>query len=108
MSKILYLPILEPGANHATAVRCKRGLLDALRAAGHEVAQVDYLDMSREALFSLMADFISSSRPDIVLTQLHGADIFTVEQIRAWRALHPAMLWINWSGDSWAHSLIAQ
>lgn len=108
MSKILYLPILEPGANHDTAVRCKRGLLDALRAAGHEMAQIDYLDMPRPELFALMNTLIRTQTPDIILTQLHGADIFTPEQIREWRALAPDMLWINWSGDSWAHSLTAQ
>lgn len=108
MAKILYLPILEPGANHDTAVRCKRGLLNALRDAGHEVAQIDYLDMPRPELFAVINTLIRVQTPDIILTQLHGADIFTVEQIREWRTIAPDMLWINWSGDSWTHSLIAQ
>lgn len=104
---ILYLPIFEPGANHATAVKYKRGLHDALLRAGHTVIEVDYCAYPHDTFYADMAELIETVEPDLVLSQFHGADWLTPDQIRALRNQRPAMQWINWSGDSWLHSLTA-
>lgn len=104
---VLYLPILEPGTVHDTAATHKRGLFDALARAGHTVAQYDYLDRPADVRPTELADLIQRFEPDILLSQFHGANILTPAQIRDLRALRPAMRWVNWSGDSWNHSLIA-
>lgn len=106
--RILYLPIIEPGAHHDTALRNKRGLLDALRGRG-DVVQVDYLELHAVGkLYEHIENILLHWPPDLLISQLHGADIFTVEQIRSLRRLAPAMQWVNWAGDSWPHSLVAQ
>lgn len=106
--KILYLPILEMGTFHANAVAYKRGLYTALAVAGHQVTEYDYLDRSRDQIAPEMAWLITVQQPDLLISQLHGADILSPDEIRQLRALYPAMKWVNWSADSWAHSLTAQ
>lgn len=105
---ILYLPIIEPGANHATALLNKRGLYNALVKQGHQVIQLDYLARNRANLYSEVEFLIETFAPDIVLTQLHGADIFTPAQVVSLRMTRPEALWLNWSGDSHRHSLLGE
>lgn len=107
--KILYAPILESGANHQTAVDNKRGLYNALVKAGHWVTQYDYLDRPRgDALFQELKGLFEIFRPDLVLTQLHGADVITDSTVGTLRGMYPDVRWINWSGDSHRHSLLGQ
>ena len=102
--KILYLPIIEPGAFHDVALRNKRGLLDALGAAGHHLRQVDYL-AHREVIYDRLVAEINLCPPDLLLTQLHGHDVITSAMFDDLREFRPHMQIVNWSGDSWAHSL---
>jgi len=40
-----------------------------------------------------------------MLTQLHGTDRLAADDFYAIRTLHPSLRIVNWSGDSWLHSL---
>jgi hypothetical protein len=105
--KVLYLPIIEPGANHDTAVVNKRGLFDALVAYGCEVYEFDYLanvDGLEDKLQAICAGF----QPDLLLTQLHGHEPLTVGMMQRLRDAYPVMRVVNWSGDSWRHSLVGE
>lgn len=105
--RVLYLPIMEPGANHDTAIVNKRGLFDALIAYGCEVYQFDYLahiDGLEDTLQAICADF----QPALLLTQLHGHEPLTVGMMQRLRDAYPAMRVVNWSGDSWRHSLVGE
>lgn len=106
--KILYLPIMEQGSVHDVQFAQKRGLYTALAKAGHSVVELDYLDCPPDALFPYMQQLDGLFDFDLILSQLHGANILTPEQIRDFRSIRPYLLWLNWSGDSWAHSLTAQ
>lgn len=103
--KILYLPVIEPGANHETALTNKRGLYDALYSAGHTVKQLDYLDVPVRELYSTVRRVIDSISPDLLLTQLHGVDRLCVEDMKKICIAYPSLKIVNWSGDSWSHSL---
>lgn len=106
--KILYLPILEPGAFHARAVANKRGLYTALAKAGHQVTEYDYLDGPRGSeLAGRLAMLYKAFSPDLVISQLHGADVVTAEMIDYAKSVH-GVQWINWSGDSHRHSLLGE
>src|SRR3990167_2981346 len=109
--KILYLPIMETGSVHDIAFAQKRGLYTALAKAGHSVVEYDYLNwcsrewFGTEILMSLLGHF----DPDLIISQFHGPDILTPERIHELKnSYNPNMRWVNWSGDSWAHSLTAQ
>lgn len=102
---ILYLPIIEPGDNHAVALANKRGLYDALLAAGHAVYQWDYLDTPHDQMEAKLAELVVELSPDLLLTQIHGADCFSPQSLAALRSQFPNMRIVNWSGDSWLHSL---
>lgn len=105
MTKILYLPIFEPGGVHDIAVLNKRGLYNALVKRGCEVVEYDYLASDNlEQVDWLIQDI----QPDLLLTQLHGHEPVTVEIMQRWRALWPAMRVVNWSGDSWRHGLVGE
>jgi len=104
--KTLYLPIIEPGAHHATALEQKHGLFDALRLYG-DVLQWDYLANDAETRFEGLIIRLDSFQPDLVFTQFHAADVITPDQLRDLRQRYPHILWVNWSGDSWAWSLTA-
>lgn len=109
--RILYMPIFEGGSVHDTQFAQKRGLYTALARAGHSVVEVDYLDYITNwsfPLYGLIAELIDGFEFDLVFTQFHGANILTVDEIRDLRRARTAMRWVNWSGDSWAHSLTAQ
>lgn len=105
--RVLYCPIFEGGSVHEIAVTHKRGLHDALQAAGHAVLEWDYLANDRETLYDGFVNRLVNFAPDVVLTQFHGPDHLTPEQVTRLRAHQPNARWVNWSGDSWNHSLIA-
>lgn len=106
--RILYLPIFEGGSVHDTQVDNKRGLYNALWDAGHTVFEVDYLKHhAAEILYDELVRLLTDAPRDLVISQFHGANILTPDEIRWLRAINPDMLWVNWSGDSWAHSLTA-
>lgn len=105
--RILYLPIFEPGQFHDVAVLNKRGLHDALAADGHTVWEVDYL-AEGASLESRIVGILDVFQPDLMLTQLHGHEPLTVDMMRKFRFLCPAMRVVNWSGDSWRHSLVGE
>lgn len=105
--KILYLPIFEPGAFHDTAVTNKRGLYTALVKAGHQVTEFDYLAHVGSGLESDLVHLVDIQKPDVLLTQLHGAEPITPAMLR-WLRSHRAMKVINWSGDSHRHSLLGE
>lgn len=102
--RILYLPIIEPGDNHETALLNKRGLRDALSAYG-DVRQLDYLAIDQAELYRAVRVAIDDFQPSLLLTQLHGVDRLTPDNLRAIRADYPTLRIVNWSGDSWSHGL---
>jgi len=104
--KILYLPIIEPGDNHDTALINKRGLFNAFSKYG-ETRQLDYLAVPVEDLFSGLMALLDDFQPDILFTQLHGADRLTPDDFRVFRERFPKLICANWSGDSWNHSLVS-
>lgn len=105
--KILYMPIFEGGSVHATAIACKRGLYTALAKAGHQVTEFDYLAHA-DTIESDMLDLLRLHEPDMLLTQLHGANVLLPDFLGALKGSYPDMFLVNWSGDSWLHSLTAQ
>lgn len=98
--RILYLPIIEPGAKHEIALACKHGLRDALAQYG-DVKQIDYMALPMDEVRSQIVDFA----PDILFTQLHGPDHLTAADLRAIRAQFPQVRIVNWNGDYHPHSL---
>lgn len=107
VNKILYLPIFEPGGIHEIAVRNKRGLFDALINRGCQVFEFDYLACT-EGLATRGREIIEGFQPDLLLTQLHGHEPVTVDMMQHWRQIRPEMHVVNWSGDSWRHSLVGE
>jgi predicted O-methyltransferase YrrM len=101
---ILYLPIIEPGAFHGTAFMNKRGLYDALSERA-DVHQIDYLAIPQEHIEMAISSAIDTFRPTMLLTQLHGADRITPDMLAKFHERVPLV--VNWSGDSWNHSLIS-
>lgn len=102
--RTLYAPIFEGGSVHATAVRYKRGLYNALAAFG-PVCEFDYLANDPATVYQGFVNRIYQFQPTLMLTQFHGANILSPDEIRSLRALKPDMKWLNWSGDSWSHGL---
>ena len=99
--RVLYLPIYE---KHAVQHEQKRGLREALQKQC-TVIEVDYLntpDVSKA-----VSDHIQVFRPQIILTQFHGADELTVSLLRQFRQEYPQALVINWNGDYWPRGLVA-
>lgn len=84
----------------------KRGLLDALSRRG-EVRQLDYLAIPVDELFVAVVAAVDEFQPTVLLTQLHGSDRLTAENLRDIRTLYPSLIICNWSGDSWLHGLTA-
>lgn len=105
--RILYCPIFEGGEIHETALTHKRGLFNSLSQRAH-VWEFDYLANDVDTLYQGFVNRINTFQPDMILTQFHAADLLSPEQIRDLRAMRPEMLFCNWSGDSWAHSLTAE
>lgn len=106
MTRTLYCPIFESGVVHPVAVKYKRGLYNALCAYG-PVLEFDYLANDDATRYDGFVQRINEFQPDLMVTQFHGANILSPEQIRELRALRPEMIICNWSGDSHNHGLIA-
>lgn len=106
MTRTLLAQIIEPGTHHDTALRCKRGLATALMSYG-PVLEFDYLANDDATRYDGFVQRINEFQPDLMVTQFHGANILSPEQIRELRALKPDMIICNWSGDSWSHGLTA-
>lgn len=102
--RILYLPIIEPGVHHDVALKNKRGLRVALEKYG-PVTQLDYLAVPQTDLFGIMSAMLTDGEYGMLLMQLHGADRLTADNLCAIRERHPNLKIVNWSGDSWLHSL---
>lgn len=101
--RILYLPIYEPG--HAIQKQQKRGLRRALQKVGW-VYELDYL--ASRNLDGELLGILERWKPDVLLTQLHGADRITTDLARKIRQRYPKLLWVNWNGDYWPDGLIAE
>lgn len=101
------MPIFEGGSVHETAVACKRGLYTALAKAGHQVTEFDYLDAGSRT-YDYLFKLLEIYEPNLLLTQFHGADRLPPDELETLRKLFYPMYVVNWSGDSWLHSLTAQ
>lgn len=105
--RILYLPIYERG--HTQQKRQKHGLRDALvyphgAYKGALVYEWDYLaspDVNGE-LFGILDSF----KPDMILSQYHGADVITPGILHQVRMRYGNVVMVNWNGDYWPHGLI--
>lgn len=102
--RTLYAPIFEAGTFHDAAVRQKRGLYNALAAQG-AVHEWDYLANDASTRYQGLINRIEQFEPTHILTQFHGADVILPQQIDGLRNRYPGIVWMNWSGDSWAWSL---
>lgn len=102
--RILYLPIIDPGAYHDVAFANKRGLLDALQAVG-DVRMLDYLSLPQGQLFDHLALAVEDFQPTLILTQFQGPDHITPDQLRTVRSFGAPI--VNWNGDYWPHSLVS-
>ncbi len=106
--KVLYLPIIEPGRFHDVALANKRGLFDALVAYGCQVIQLDYLAAPPGDLYAKVVDAIDRAGITLLLTQFHSAEHLTPADLAALREHKPNLRIVNWSGDSWRHSLVSE
>lgn len=102
--RTLYLPIIEPGANHDTALASKHGLRTALSQHG-EVRQFDYMALQRVEVLTRTMRLLEDFCPDLLFLQLHGPDWLTPGDLRFIREEYPDMQIVNWNGDYWPHSL---
>lgn len=101
--RILYLPIMEtnqtPELGPTVQQQQKRGLREALAKVGW-VYEFDYINVPvahlRERLGQVLKDF----QPDILFGQFHGADRVTYDMLHEIRQRYPAMMVINWNGDT--------
>jgi hypothetical protein len=105
--RIIYAPIFEQGSVHDVQFAQKRGLYTAMCKAGHSVIEYDYLSRKIDEVSNELLTLVNLFKPDMILSQLHGGNILTPEQIREIKSTSGAFF-CNWSGDSWAHSLTAQ
>lgn len=99
--RVLYLPIYEPG--HPIQHAQKHGLRDAL-AKRYLVYELDYLASGanlKHDLLRIAHDF----QPNVLLTQLHGADQVTPAMLQEIRVFAPGIVIINWNGDWWEQGL---
>lgn len=99
-TRILYLPIFEPG--NLVHKANKRGLRDALACIGI-VYELDYLNVRFD-----LPDLVSWFKPHLMLTQLHGANEITAAELIEVRNRAPGMVVVNWNGDAHLHSLISE
>ncbi len=105
--KVLYLPIIEPGRFHDVALANKRGLYEALVEYGCPTIQLDYLAIPPDELYSRVLDAIDRAGITLLITQLHSAEHLTSANLAALRVYKPTLRIVNWSGDSWRHSLVS-
>jgi hypothetical protein len=105
--RTLLAQIYEGGQFHDAAITQKRALYNALAERG-PVLDWDYLDNDAATRFQGLVNRIEQFNPDLIFTQLHGADIFTPAQIRDLKERYHGITWVNMSGDSWLHSLTSE
>jgi hypothetical protein len=107
--RTLYLPIYEdlPSLRFRTMAgmtqrRQKRGLQEALASQG-PVRCMDYRRVvKRQGRRGFLARLIQEHKifqPDLVLMQIHGADLLQPEDLAYLRRELPGALWVNWNGD---------
>lgn len=104
--RTLLAQVYEAGRFHANAVTQKTGLRRALEAVG-PLHDFDYLANDRATLFQGFVNRFETFHPDLLLTQFHGADPDILAGVRMLREQYPNTIFVNWSGDSWLHSLTA-
>lgn len=98
--RILYMPIYERG--HAIQKVQKHGLRDALNKIAW-VYEWDY--MASRNVDGEMLGILSDFKPDMILSQLHSAEVVTVRLARKVRQSYKKLLWVNWNGDYWPDGL---
>ena len=101
--RILYMPIYERG--HAIQKVQKHGLRDALSKIGW-VYEWDYMDS--RSVDTEMLSILTCFQPDMILSQLHAADVVTVQLARKVRQSYKKLLWVNWNGDYWPDGLTSE
>ena len=102
--RILYLPIFEAGCDVQYAQ--KRGLRDALARVGW-VWEFDYCNQPEGKLRENFLQIIREFQPDILFTQLHGANLISESMLREARSICPTMLFLNWNGDTHRTNLVS-
>ncbi len=97
--RILYLPFFELVRPLKAQ---KRGLREAFATRGR-VLQIHYrrefYRHGREGALHSVSQALNELHPHFVLSQLHGADVFSAEDILSLRKLIPHGTWANWNGD---------
>lgn len=101
--RILYMPIYERG--HAIQKVQKHGLREALGKIGW-VYEWDY--QASPNVEVEMLSILKRFAPDMILSQLHSADVVTVRLARKIRQSYKKLLWVNWNGDYWPDSLVSK
>ena len=101
--RTLYLPIFDHA--HPIQREQKRGLYDALSEIGW-CYEYDYLEKTPSELLNRLGTTIERIQPDLMVTQLHSADVITPQMMKLLRKFAPQMVVINWNGDYWPHSLV--
>jgi hypothetical protein len=107
--RTLYLPFYEdlPSLRFRTVAglrqrRQKRGLRDALDRQG-PVRLMDYRRvckrLGRRGFLDFMVQEHAAFQPDLILMEIHGADLLQPEDVRALRQETRGALWVNWNGD---------
>jgi len=107
--RTLYLPIFEdlPSLRFRTVAgirqrRQKRGLREALSRQG-PLQLVDYRRvfrrLGRRGFLEFLLQEQAAFQPNLVMTEIHGADLLQPEDIRTLRQKTPGTLWVNWNGD---------
>jgi len=98
--RVLYAPIYERGniLQHKT----KKGLREALTAAGYLVDEVDYF-VNPQYIFDAANAFL----PDVFLTQFHDGKLFTPAMMVELKQEHPNAVFFNWNGDYFPQNFLA-
>lgn len=104
--RTLLAQIYESGRFHDVAFAQKCGLREALSARG-ALLDFDYLANDPDTLYQGFVNRIESFQPSHILTQFHSAEHLLPAQVAALKVAYPNVVWVNWSGDSWLHSLTA-
>lgn len=107
MAKILFLPIYDP-SHHRVSVENKRGLRDALIAAGYQVVQLDYCEIPQNDLFTCLIQLVNEFQPDLLLTQLQGVDRIDAKFAFNFRTRVHGLKWVNFNQDYWPEHLLSQ
>jgi len=102
--KTLYLPIHLPGTYHARSVANKHGLRDALAKYG-PVQEIDYVALEPDVRCGTIWAAVKTFEPDLLFTQLQGADPEAIKMYARIRREFPQMAMVNWNGDVYEQHL---